>query len=105
MSDHCKALRMVLENGGSGEIYNIGSGARISNLELAKGIIHHLDLSPNLIEFVSDRKGHDYSYMIDSRKISEEIGWEPLIKFETGLRATIDWYEKNSRFLGMEQGS
>jgi dTDP-glucose 4,6-dehydratase len=91
--DHANAISSVLGNGKPGEIYNIGTGQRISNIEIVNLILSILGKPKSLIEFVSDRKGHDFRYSIGSSKISRELEWQPQIDFETGLRTTVEWYE------------
>ena len=98
--DHCAALRTVLERGRPGEVYNIGGGAEMKNIELVKLVCALLDdARPRtggsyaaLISFVKDRPGHDRRYAIDSRKIQRELGWRPQENFESGLRKTVRWY-------------
>ena len=98
--DHCAALRAVLERGRPGEVYNIGGGAEMKNLDLVKLVCALLDdARPRtggsyaaLISFVKDRPGHDRRYAIDSRKIQRELGWRPQESFESGLRKTVRWY-------------
>jgi len=98
--DHCAALRTVLERGRPGEVYNIGGGAEMKNVELVKLVCALLDdARPRtggsyaaLISFVKDRPGHDRRYAIDSRKIQRELGWRPQESFESGLRKTVRWY-------------
>jgi dTDP-glucose 4,6-dehydratase len=84
VSDHAKALIDLMKFGQTGEIYNIGTGHRVTNLELAE-IIIELTKSNSVIEFVNDRKGHDFRYAVDSRKIREELDWHPRISFLSGL--------------------
>jgi dTDP-glucose 4,6-dehydratase len=98
--DHCSALRAVLERGQPGEVYNIGGGAEMKNLDLVNTLCALLDdASPRtggsyagLISFVKDRPGHDRRYAIDSRKIQRELGWRPAESFASGLRKTVRWY-------------
>jgi dTDP-glucose 4,6-dehydratase len=93
-TDHCHAIIKVLQNGCAGETYNVGTDNCITNLELVKQIITDLDKSMDLIEFVEDRKGHDYIYRINSAKIASELGWKPQIAFDVGLEQTIEWYKQ-----------
>jgi dTDP-glucose 4,6-dehydratase len=93
VSDHVSAILSVMRNGKPGEIYNIGTGQRISNIEIVNLILSILGKPKSLIEFVNDRKGHDFRYSIASSKISKELEWQPQIDFETGLRTTVEWYE------------
>jgi dTDP-glucose 4,6-dehydratase len=93
VSDHVSAILSVMRNGKPGEIYNIGTGQRISNIEIVNLILSILGKPKSLIEFVDDRKGHDFRYSVASSKISRELKWQPQIDFETGLRTTVEWYE------------
>ena len=104
VDDHARALRRVLENGRSGETYNIGGQDEKSNLEVASSICELLDeLLPNslnrphasLITHVNDRPGHDYRYGINASKINDELGWKPEISFFEGLERTVEWYIAN----------
>jgi len=98
--DHCAALRVVLERGRPGEVYNIGGGAEMKNIDLVKTLCALLDDArartggsyADLITFVKDRPGHDRRYAIDSRKIQAELGWRPEESFKTGLKKTVRWY-------------
>jgi dTDP-glucose 4,6-dehydratase len=94
VSDHCKGLQTVLEHGSPGEIYNIGSGIYLTNLELANNIIKILNKKSDLIEFVKDRKGHDFRYSVNFDKISK-LGFSPQVNFDDGLKSTIAWYQSN----------
>lgn len=89
IEDHIAALDKISEGGVSGNIYNIGSGERYTNLEVAKLIVTKIGKSDELIEFVEDRKGHDFRYALDSSKIERELGWKPKIKFTEGLDRLI----------------
>ena len=98
VDDHCSALCDVLEKGKSGQKYNIGGNSALSNIEVVKTILHKMGLNvPKHIEFVEDRKGHDFRYDIDSSKIQEELGWKPEVDFEEGIAKTIEWYTKRFR--------
>lgn len=90
--DHCSAIDAVLHNGKKGEIYNVGGNNEKTNLYIVKLILKTLGKSEDLIEFVADRKGHDYRYAIDSSKIQNELGWKPSVTFEEGIIKTIEWY-------------
>jgi dTDP-glucose 4,6-dehydratase len=92
VSDHNRAILKVLENFIPGEIYNIGSGFRISNFELAESVIEILGASRDLLSFTEDRKGHDQRYALNSSKIAATHGWRPTIEFNEGLKSTVEWY-------------
>ena len=98
VEDHCYAIYKVLVGGKSGEIYNIGSGKEMSNLQLAKKILNEMDQSLDKIIFVKDRLGHDLRYSVDSSKILSELDFHPSIDWNTGIKRTIDWYVKNEQW-------
>lgn len=93
VKDHCEAIRLVMEKGKRGEIYNIGSGEEKTNVEVVSAIMEIMD-KPDLIEFVEDRPGHDVRYSLDTSKVTE-LGWRPEYDFEQGLRDTVEWYLEN----------
>ena len=102
VTDHCAAIRIVLAKGRIGETYLVGSRNEQKNLDVVHTICDLLDeLAPTpephraLIEFVTDRPGHDFRYAIDPTKISTELGWHATIDFQTGIRRTISWYLAN----------
>ena len=81
--------------GTPGSFYNISSGNFQENLEVARKVLDYFGAQHSQIEFVEDRPGHDFRYAIDSRKIREDLGWYPIIDFDSGLKETIDWYSSN----------
>ena len=95
VDDHCKGIHLALTRGKAGEIYNIGGGTELNNLELTTQILETMGKSKEFIEYVADRKGHDIRYSVDISKISKELGYSPMISWEDGLRETIHWYQKN----------
>ncbi len=96
VQDHCSAIDRVLTDGKVGETYLIGGlNQDISNLEVVKMIIRLMNKSESEIEFITDRKGHDRRYSVDWSRINRELGWEPSVDLEEGLRRTIAWYEEN----------
>ena len=99
VEDHCEAIDLVFHKGVSGERYNIGGHNEKRNIDIVKLILKRLDKPESLIEFVEDRKGHDYRYAIDPTKITNELGWYPKTKFEDGIVKTIDWYLANPEWL------
>jgi|SRR6056297_171352 len=95
VQDHCKALDLILHEGKSGEVYNIGGNNEITNIELIKTILDKLNKSKELIEHVRDRLNHDRRYAIDNSKIASELGWKPKFSLQTGIDQTINWYLNN----------
>lgn len=104
VTDHCRALDEVINKGVTGEVYNIGSGCGIENIQLVKMIIDTIreslppgdkrknSISYDLIELVEDRKGHDFRYAVSSEKIRQATGWQPATSLEDGIRFTVNWY-------------
>ena len=94
VEDHCRALDLLIERGEHGEVYNIGGGNEVQNIDLTHRILGLLDRPHSLITQVDDRLGHDRRYSLDTSKL-RSIGWRPHHPFPDGLRATVDWYRKN----------
>ncbi|MDF1869034.1 MAG: dTDP-glucose 4,6-dehydratase [Phycisphaerales bacterium] len=108
VSDHCSAIRRVLEEGTLGEVYNIGGLNEKPNIEIVHTLCAILDeLHPNVdgrshtsqIVFVKDRPGHDRRYAVDASKIDRELGWKPAMTFEEGIRKTVEWYLANPKWV------
>jgi dTDP-glucose 4,6-dehydratase len=105
VTDHCSAIRRVLEAGNPGETYNIGGWHEKPNIEIIQMICTLLEASypgstfHNLITHVKDRPGHDRRYAIDATKIERELNWKPTETFETGIRKTIQWYLDNQQWI------
>ena len=97
--DHCSAIDTVLHKGRIGEVYNIGGHNEKTNLEITKIILNAMGKDESSIEYVQDRLGHDRRYAIDNHKIQTELGWEPSLTFEEGIKLTIDWYLNNQDWI------
>ena len=99
VEDYCRAISMALEKAEPGTVYNVSAGMPQSNLEVVRSVLAQLGKPDSLITFVSDRPGHDRRYAVDSSKIRSELGWQPQITFQDGLRRTIAWYNTNRSWL------
>ncbi len=107
--DHCAAIMTALQNGKLGETYNVGGNNEKQNIEIVTtvcdlldervGLLPSGDARQNLIRYVTDRPGHDRRYAIDASKIKDELGWEPSVTFEEGIRLTVDWYLENPQWI------
>ena len=95
VSDHCRAIDLIIRKGKVGETYNIGSGIEQSVEDIADGVLAALGKPQSLKTYVPDRPGHDRRYLLDSSKIRHELGWEPQTDFQSGLRETTRWYAEN----------
>ena len=95
VTDHCVAIDLILHKGKIGETYCIGGDSEKNGAEIAKTILALLDKPKNLITFVEDRKGHDMRYAMDHSKVTNELGWQPSVTFEEGIKKTIEWYKTN----------
>lgn len=94
VSDYCRALDTILDRGEDGEVYNIGTAYRKTNLELTQLVLELMGLNEDSIEYVPDRPGHDLRYAVNSEKL-RQLGWAPELDFEQGLKETVDWYKEN----------
>jgi len=95
VDDHCRGIHLALIKGKAGEIYNIGGGTELNNLELTDKILNIMGKGQESIEYVEDRKGHDLRYSVDITKISNELDYAPQVDWEVGLMETINWYQEN----------
>ena len=95
VTDHCRAVDLIIHRGKDGEVYNVGGHNEMKNIDLVRFICRELGKPESLITFVEDRKGHDLRYAIDPSKIYAELGWKPETRFEVGIRKTIRWYCEN----------
>lgn len=98
VEDHCEAIDLIVRKGCVGEIYNIGGHNERTNHSVVKGILSILGKDESLIEYVTDRPGHDLRYAIDPTKISKELGWLPKTSFEAGIKKTVQWYLDNKEW-------
>ena len=99
VDDHCRAIRAVLDSGRAGEVYNIGGSRALPNIEVVQRILAATGQPESLIQYVTDRPGHDRRYAITSDKIERETGWKPQVEFEAGLSETVGWYRGNARWI------
>ena len=90
VSDHCSGIDAVLHGGKIGEVYNIGGGNEIRNIEIVQTILKSLKKEESQIEFVMNRLGHDWRYAVDDSKIKNELNWLPIVNFEEGLKELIN---------------
>ena len=98
VEDHCRAIDLILNDGGIGEIYNIGGGCELQNVDVVKMICRAVGCPEALITYVADRKGHDLRYAMNTRKIETKLGWQPEIEFADGLQNTIQWYREHPQW-------
>ena len=96
VTDHCRAVDMIIRNGRAGEIYNVGGNCERANIDIVRAILKIFGKSDDLIECVADRKGHDLRYAIDSSKLEAELGWTAQTDFDEGFRETVEWYRDNN---------
>ena len=94
VEDHCRAIDQVLHEAPLGGVYNVGTGAETTGLQVAEAVVHIMRKPRGLIEFVADRPGHDYRYALDISEITS-LGWEPQVTFAVGLERTVRWYQEH----------
>jgi dTDP-glucose 4,6-dehydratase len=95
--DHCRAIDLVLRRGAGGEVYNVGAGNEVTNLELTRRLLAAFGADESMIDHVPDRLGHDWRYSVDTTRLGE-LGWRPAQPFEDGLAATIAWYRDHEHW-------
>jgi dTDP-glucose 4,6-dehydratase len=95
VEDHCSAIEAIIQKGKIGETYCVGGNSEKSNKEAIDKILELLGRGKEMIEYVTDRPGHDHRYAIDATKIKDELGWEPTVFFEEGLGKTVEWFQNN----------
>jgi len=100
VTDHCRGIHLVLTKGRSGDVFNIGGGRELSNLELTRVILREMGAREERIEEVTDRLGHDFRYSLNIEKITKQLGYKPEISFEEGISQTIEWYKSHKKWWG-----
>ena len=100
VTDHCRGIHLVLTKGRPGDVFNIGGGRELSNLELTRVILQAMGASEEKIEKVADRLGHDFRYSLNIGKIEKELGYKPEVRFEEGISKTIEWYKSHKKWWG-----
>ena len=100
VTDHCRGIHLVLTKGKPGDVFNIGGGRELSNLELTRVILEAMAASEERIEEVVDRLGHDFRYSLNIEKITNQLGYKPEVDFEEGISQTIEWYKSNKKWWG-----
>jgi dTDP-glucose 4,6-dehydratase len=100
VEDFCRAILTVLERGRAGDAYNAGGPDECENIEVVRRILELTGANESLVQHVTDRPGHDRRYSLSSAKLREELGWEARVRFEDGLRRTVDWYRDNESWWG-----
>ncbi len=99
VSDGARAILRLVEKGKPGEVYNVGSGQELKNIEVAETVLRIMNKPLSLITFVKDRPGHDFRYSLDWGKIERELNWRPEIKLKKGLKQTVEWYLNNIEWV------
>ena len=98
VEDHCLAIEKIIESGKAGEVYNVGGGEELTNLEVVRILLNELGKDETSIEYVADRKGHDYRYSVNWQKLKSETNFQPKNTFSEGIANTISWYRENSNW-------
>ena len=93
MEDHCSGLALAMEKGAKGNVYNFGDVDKVTNIEIVKTLLTIARKQDDLIEFVTDRLGHDFRYAIDSTKAKQELEWLPSKSLKTSLADVVHWYQ------------
>jgi len=96
VDDHCRAVHLVLTKGRAGEVYNVGGGTELSNVDLTGKLLDLCGVDWSMVTPVEDRKGHDLRYSLDDSKVHAELGYRPLVDFDRGLADTVQWYRDNA---------
>lgn len=98
VDDHLRGIEAIIKKGKIGETYCLGGGNELSNMEITRLILDLMGAGEEMIEYVPDRKGHDFRYAMDYSKAGNELGWEPKINFTEGLAKTVEWYKSNEEW-------
>ena len=98
VDDHCRGLELIFEHGKSGEIYNLGSDAELTNIALTNELLQNFGFGADMINYVADRLGHDRRYSLNFNKALKELSYKPKISFKSGLSETISWYKENTNW-------
>jgi dTDP-glucose 4,6-dehydratase len=99
VDDHCRGILAVLGKGRDGEIYNIGGNRSLANMEVVRKVLALTGKPESLIQYVTDRPGHDRRYALSSQKLARQTGWQPLVDFDSGLARTVEWYRGHSAWV------
>jgi dTDP-glucose 4,6-dehydratase len=94
VDDHCRGVDLLIDKGVDGEVYNLGGGNQVKNIDLTHRLLALVDKPVSLVKPVADRQGHDRRYSLDTAKL-EALGWKPAVRFEEGLAQTVNWYREN----------
>jgi dTDP-glucose 4,6-dehydratase len=95
VSDHCRGIQLALRSGRPGEVYHIGGGTELTNKELTARLLEACGAGWDMVDYVTDRKGHDRRYSLGTSKARDELGYAPQVTFDEGMASTIDWYRAN----------
>ena len=98
VDDHCRGLELIFENGKSGEVYNLGSDTELTNLALTNQLLQYFGFGLDMINYVTDRLGHDRRYSLNFNKALKDLSYKPEISFQTGLSETIGWFKENTNW-------
>jgi len=99
VTDHARGVEAAWRRGKAGEVYNFGGRCEMPNIRLTELLLELLGKPKSLIKYVQDRPGHDRRYAIDCTKAERELGWQPLVRFDVGLKDTIAWYQANQAWV------